>query len=265
MKKVFLPFIVLLSACGAAPEETEVVVVAEVEQVIEAANESMVPAHISRAVSSSARTEEQVARDPGRKPAEVLTLAGINEGDFVAEITSFGQYYSTLLVEAVGPSGRVQLYDMPYLAAFGEGNVGLAGQAFADARSNTEYEIVHYNDIALPDGLDAVYNVLYYHDLQGVEVDTGVMNAKIFAALNPGGKYVIIDHLAEDGSGWRDSTTIHRIGKEVLISELTTARFELVVDSDILANPEDDRTAMVFSPDMRGGTDRAVLIFQKPL
>ena len=223
------------------------------------------PGHIRRAVESDARSEDQQARDPGRRPAEVLTVADLNEGDHVAEISSFGQYYTTLLAEAVGETGKVEMYDMPYLAAFGEGNVGRAGQAFADARNNAEYHIVDYSDIALPDELDAVYNVLYYHDLQGVEVDTAIMNDKIFAALTPGGKYVIVDHLAEDGSGWRDSSTIHRIGKEAIVDEITAAGFNLIVDSPLLANPEDDRTAMVFSPGMRGGTDRAVLVFQKPL
>ncbi len=222
------------------------------------------PAHIKRAVESESRTGQQVARDAGRLPAEVLTLADLNEGDHVAEISSFGQYYTPMLVEAVGPLGMVEMYDMPYLAAFSDGNVGKAAEAFADANENAEYHIVHYSEINFPAGLDAVYNVLYYHDLEGVDVDTAVMNMKVFSALKPGGKYVIVDHLAEDGSGWRDSTTIHRIGKEVIIDEITAAGFSLVADSNILANPEDDRSAMVFSPGMRGGTDRAVLIFQKP-
>ena len=222
------------------------------------------PAHIKRAVESDVRNAEASARDAGRLPAQVLTLADLNEGDHVAEITTFGQYYTPMLVEAVGPTGKVEMYDMPYLAAFGEGNVGVAGQAFADARANAEYHIVDYSDLSLPAGLDAVYNILYYHDLQGVEVDTAVMNSKIFAALKPGGKYVIVDHLAEDGSGWRDTTTIHRIGKEAIVNEISAAGCNLIVDSNILANPEDDRTAMVFSPGMRGGTDRALLIFQKP-
>jgi len=222
------------------------------------------PAHIKRAVESESRSEQQVARDAGRLPAQVLTLADLNEGDHVAEISTFGQYYTPMLVEAVGSAGEVEMYDMPYLAAFSDGNVGKAGQAFADANENAEYHIVHYSDINFPAGLDAVYNVLYYHDLEGVDVDTAVMNRKVFSALKPGGKYVIVDHLAEDGSGWRDSTTIHRIGKEAIVAEITAAGFSLLVDSDILANPEDDRSAMVFSPGMRGGTDRAVLIFQKP-
>ena len=44
------------------------------------------PAHIKRAVESDARGDDQKARDAGRKPAEVLTLADLNEGDHVESI-----------------------------------------------------------------------------------------------------------------------------------------------------------------------------------
>ena len=48
-----------------------------------------------------------------RKPAEILRLANIKEGDYVAEIAGFGQYFTTMLVEAVGPQGKVDVYDLP--------------------------------------------------------------------------------------------------------------------------------------------------------
>lgn len=219
------------------------------------------PHHIRRGVESGERTEEQLARDPARKPAEVLTLADLNEGDHIVEITSFGQYYTTILAAAVGPTGKIEMYDMPYMEDFGAVE---SGQAFDEAHDNAEYHVVHYSEIELPAEIDGVYNILYYHDLQPLEVDTAVMNRKIFEALRPGGKYLIVDHLAEDGSGWRHAGSIHRIGKEVILEEVLAAGFELIVDSDILAHPEDDRSTMVFSPGIRGGTDRAVLVFQKP-
>lgn len=220
------------------------------------------PAHIVRGIEDDGRTAEQVLRDPARKPAEVLTLAGLAEGDHVAEISAFGQYYTDILATAVGPQGRIDMYDMPYLEQFGAVE---SGNTFAASHSNTTYTVVHYKDIELGTDLDAVYNMLYYHDLKPVEVDTAAMNAKIFAALKPGGVYLIEDHKAEDGSGWRDAGTIHRIGKEVIVEEITSAGFELVEDSDLLANPEDDRSVMVFAPGTRGGTDRALLVFRKPL
>jgi predicted methyltransferase len=219
------------------------------------------PAYIARGIQAADRTAEQVARDPGRKPAEILMLAGLQEGAHIAEISAFGQYYTAILAAAVGPQGRIDMYDMPYMERFGAVE---AGNTFAAAHANTTYTVVDYNEIELGSGLDAVYNMLYYHDLQPLEVDTAAMNAKIYTALKPGGIYLIEDHKAEDGSGWRDAGTIHRIGKEVLLQEISAAGFELVADSDLLANPDDDRSVMVFTPGTRGGTDRAILVFRKP-
>ena len=45
---------------------------------------------------------------------------------------------------------------------------------------------------------------------------------------------------------------------------MTAAGFELEVDSDLLAHPEDDRTEMVFTEGLRGLTDRALFVFKKP-
>lgn len=220
-----------------------------------------IPAHIKRGISAEGRTAEMTARDVARKPAETLAVAGLEEGDHIAEITAFGQYYSAIMAEAVGPQGRIDMYDMPYMERFGATE---QGKAFAASHSNTTYTVVHYNDIEFQDNLDAVYNILYYHDLKPLEVDTAKMNEKVLAALKPGGTYFIVDHKAEDGSGWRDAKDIHRMGKETIIEEITAAGFELVEDSDLLANPQDDRKQMVFADGTRGHTDQAVLVFRKP-
>ncbi|MEY4641534.1 MAG: hypothetical protein RLZZ227_1528 [Pseudomonadota bacterium] len=222
------------------------------------------PAHIVRGVQAADRPEADVARDNSRLPAEVLTLAGLEEGDTIAEISSFGQYYTRILAAAVGPNGRVDQYDMPYMEGIANGSRTAQGRDLPKTHPNTTYALVHYNDIELATDLDAVYNMLYYHDLQPQMVDTAAMNAKIFAALKPGGVYVIEDHKAEDGSGWRDAGTIHRMGKQTIIDEVTAAGFVLETDSNILENPEDPRTAMVFEQGTRGATDRALLIFRKP-
>jgi predicted methyltransferase len=219
------------------------------------------PAHIRRAIESAERPAEQRARDIDRKPAETLMLAGIGPGDHIVEIAGIGQYYTMMLAEAVGPEGHVEVYDLPYTERF----AGEASRAFAAAHANTTYHQQDYNEVEFPEGVDAVLNILYYHDLKPNNVDTAAMNAKLYAALKPGGVYLIIDHKAEDGSGWRDAGTIHRMGVEVIREEVTAAGFELVTESDLLANPDDDRTVMVFTPGTRGHTDQAVFVFRKPL
>ena len=222
------------------------------------------PANIRRAVESSDRSDDQRARDAGRKPAEVLTLAGIENGDRVIEFASFGHYYTTMLVDAVGSSGHVYMVDMPWIERFG----GEPARAFDAAHDNATFTQAHYNQMTLPNGIDAAMMVLFYHDLQRASaeesVDTADMNARIFAALRPGGRFVVIDHKAADGSGWRDATTLHRIDAQAIIDEVTAAGFELEVNSNLLANPRDDRTLNMRDPAIRGGTDRALLVFVKP-
>lgn len=217
-----------------------------------------IPAYVQAAVDSSERTDEMRARDAGRMPAQILTLAGIEPGDRVIEFGSFGLYYSTILAALVGPDGMVEMIDPPQTEAFG----GEASRAFAEAHANAAYHVVDYNEAELPGGVDAALIVLFYHDLMPWGFDTVSLNAKVFDALKPGGVYLVVDHRAEDGSGWRDASTIHRIDTATVIEEVTAAGFELVEQSDLLAHPSDDRTAGVFS--MRGETDRAVLLFRKP-
>jgi predicted methyltransferase len=226
----------------------------------ESAARAAADAAIQAAIDSDERSAEMKARDPARMPAQVLALSGIAPGDHVIEIAGFGQYYTTILSAIVGPDGQVDVFDLPYTEDFG----GEAAHAFAGSHANTDYHLIDYNEAEFPDDVDVVFNILYYHDLGPQEIDTAAMNAKLFESLKSGGAYVIVDHKAEDGSGWRDAGTIHRMGVETIVEEVTAAGFELEVDSDLLANPGDPRTEMVFSPGTRGATDRALFVFRKP-
>jgi predicted methyltransferase len=218
------------------------------------------PDYVQAAVASSERTEEMTVRDANRKPGELLALSGIKPGDTVVEFAGFGQYFTTMLSSIVGDAGKVLVYDLPYM----EAPTGEASRAFAAAHPNTTYTVVDYNDMELPAGVDQVHNVLYYHDLSLNDIDTAVLNKKIFDALKPGGVYLIVDHNAEAGSGTRDTETLHRIDPVVIKQEILAAGFTLAEESSLLAHPADDHTKMVFSPGTRGTTDQSVLKFVKP-
>ena len=218
------------------------------------------PANIKRAVESTARPAEQRARDADRKPAETLMLLDLAEGERVVELAAFGHYWTHMLVDAVGASGQVHMVDMPWTDRFG----GEAARAFDTAHANATYTQAHYNQMQLPTNVDAVLMVQFYHDLTRDNVDTADMNRKILAALKPGGIYLVIDHNAENGSGWRDASTLHRIDPAAIKSEVTAAGFELVQDSPLLANQADDRKQNMRAEGLRGRTDQAVLVFRKP-
>jgi predicted methyltransferase len=218
------------------------------------------PDYIRQAIESPERTAEEKARDSSRKPAEVLMMSGIKPGDHVIEIAGVGQYYTKILAAVVGPNGKVDVYDLPYTERF----AGAPSRAFAASHPNTAYHQEDYNNSIFPQDVDVVFNMLYYHDLILQKIDTAKMNAKLLAALKPGGAYVAEEHKAEDGSGTRDVEKLHRIDVQIVKDELLAAGFELAMESDILAHPEDDRTWMVFTQGKRGATDRALFVFRKP-
>lgn len=219
-----------------------------------------VPAWVRNAVASPERTPAMTARDADRKPAELLALSGVKPGDRVVEFASFGQYFTTLLSPIVGPKGLVYMYDLPYT----EARAGAASREFVARHPNSRFEVVDYNDIRLPQNIDIVFNVLYYHDLSINKTDVAVLNRKVFDSLKPGGIYFIVDHNARPGSGREDTEKLHRIDPAVIRQEVTAAGFELVAESQLLANPEDDHSWMVFAPGKRGSTDQVVLKFRKP-
>ena len=61
-----------------------------------------------------------------------------------------------------------------------------------------------------------------------------------------------------------DATGLHRIDKSIVIADLESAGFELVEESDVLRNPDDDHSKSVFAEGIRGKSDRFVLKFRKP-
>jgi predicted methyltransferase len=219
-----------------------------------------VPDYIKSAVMSSERSEQAKERDVHRHPAEVLTMSEVKPGDHVVEFAGFGNYYTTMLSQIVGPEGEVDMFDLPYT----EERAGEASRAFVKAHPNTTYTLVNYNDIDLPEDVDEIFMILYYHDLSINGIDVARLNKRIFDALKPGGVFLVVDHNARPGSGREDTKKLHRIDPEVIKKEVTAAGFKLEKESDLLANPKDDHTKMIFRMPERGTTDRTIFKFRKP-
>src|SRR5262249_48659680 len=115
--------------------------------------------------------------------------------------------------------------------------------------------------------LDAVVMVLFYHDTVWQGVDRDKMNHAIFAALKPGGLYVIVDHSGRDGSGATETQTLHRIEEKVVRDEIAKAGFKLASEGNFLRNPSDTRdwsASPRVAGERRGTSDRFVLAFAKP-
>jgi predicted methyltransferase len=204
--------------------------------------------------------------DPALKGPQVLAFIGVKPGDKVADIVA-GRFVRALS-QAVGPSGKVYAVEPDEVVKLRPQVVDLIrGLGAEPAYANVQLITTPINAGALPSGLDAVFIRQNYHDLHDKfmgPANVPAFNKAVFAALKPGGVYVVLDHAAAPGSGLRDTETLHRIDKQAVIDEVSAAGFKLDAESDVLANPADDHTRKVFDPTIRGHTDQFLLRFRKP-
>ena len=214
------------------------------------------------------RSDADRALDAGRHPRELLTFAGIRPGMRVAELGAGGGYTTELLARAVGPTGKVYAQNSRLiLERFAEKpwSERLAKPVMANVvRVDREF------DDPLPPAardLDAVLIVLFYHDTVWMGVDRARMNRAVFAALKPGGEYVVVDHSGRKGSGAEETQTLHRIEQSVVEKEVAAAGFVRDGEADFLRNPADARDwndSPRVAGERRGTSDRFVLRFVKP-
>jgi predicted methyltransferase len=228
-----------------------------------AAANAAVPDYDMKAVADTARPADFRKLDADRKPAEVLAFSGVKPGETVAEYLPGGGYYTRLLSDVVGPSGKIYALET---TTWGQENVDGTKKAIADL-SNVTLDTAPLGDFHLPQKVDLFWTTLNYHDLhvpKYANVDMAAFNKHVFDSLKPGGVYLIIDHAAAKGTGATQSPILHRIEEATVVQEVTAAGFKLAGESDILRNPADDHTKKVFDPSIRWKTDQFILMFRKP-
>lgn len=201
--------------------------------------------------------------DPAWKVPEVIAFIGLKKGDHVADIVA-GRLTSSL-ADAVGPTGKVYAVETAEVVKVHPD----ALTHMKDLAARSPNIIVSDDPVAspLPTGLDAVIIRQNYHDLYDKfmgPTDVAAFDKAVFAALKPGGVYVVLDHAAAAGSGTDATETLHRIDPARVKADVLAAGFKLDGTSSILANPSDDHTKKVFDPSVRGHTDQFLYRFKKP-
>jgi predicted methyltransferase len=218
---------------------------------------------IGSATVAWSRSDGQ-ALNPAWKVPQVVAFIVLRKGDRVADIVS-GRLTSSLS-RTVGPTGTVYAIETAQVAKL-HPELLLDIRALAARAPN----IVVSTDpvaMALPLRLDAVVIRQNYHDLYDrhmAPVDVSVFNRGVFAALKPGGVYVVLDHVALPGSGIGATETLHRIDPARVKLDVLAAGFRLEAESSLLANPRDDHTKSVFDPSVRNHTDQFLFRFRKPM
>ena len=222
---------------------------------------------IAAAVANPARPQADRDRDAARKPVESLQFSGIKPGDAVADFNANGGYFARLFADVVGSRGHVYAIE-PVEAQQYTAKSTAELQTYAAGRSNMTVSVkTALESLRLPRQLDLFWISQNYHDLHDKffgPVDTAAFNKAVFAALKPGGSYVILDHSAAPGAPADVTETLHRIDPDTVRREVEAAGFVFDGQSDMLANPGDPRTITVFDKSIRGHTDQFILRFRKP-
>ena len=224
-----------------------------------------VPDAIKKALASARRSTEDLKRDADRKPGETMVFFGVKPGMKVAELMTGAGYFTSVLAETVGDGGKVYGQNNMWLRErSGDNHRPLAGLIDRQGYKNIVELNSELDTPMLPEGLDAVFIVMFYHDFVWLNVDRAAMNKAVLAALKPGGIYGIIDHRALGGTGVTEANKTHWIERGPVVAEITAAGFQLAEETDLLANPKDPLNVSVFQQELRGRTDQFVLKFKKP-
>ncbi|MBI1340948.1 hypothetical protein GC169_12175 [bacterium] len=208
------------------------------------------------------------ADDPARKPADVLAFASIRPGDTVLEMEAGRGWYSEILSRALGPEGKLIVQ---YPPEFAYGGPAFKERTDAGGLKNARITITHFDKLDAPDAsVDRVLWILGPHEIYYTPKDSAGLGteagtyAEIMRVLKPGGQFIAMDHAANAGAPSSTGQTIHRVDPAIVIAAAERAGLKLTGKSDVLANPDDDRTLMVFNPTVRRHTDQFLLRFMKP-
>jgi predicted methyltransferase len=229
------------------------------------------PADVAAALRAPGRLEAHVALDEVRRPVEVLRWLGLERGDRVLDYFTGNGYYAEIMARAVGPTGHVIGWNGSGFMANEPIRSALAG--IRERNRNFAYYATPNTALSFaPNSFDFVMLHLVYHDAYWESarfnlprIDPNTVTAAIFNATRPGGIVAVIDHVANPGRDTREEVeATHRIVPATIRADFERAGFVFDGESDLLRNPQDDRSVNVFTPSIRGRTDRVVYRFRKP-
>jgi predicted methyltransferase len=232
-----------------------------------AAASTDVPAYVTAAVSDPARKDD-AANDDRRKIADLMTFAQVKPGQSVVDLIPGSGYFTRVFSGIVGSKGKVYAVWPNEYGKEAQSDVQASKALVANPHyANVGVLIEPAKEFKTPEKVDLVFTSQNYHDYPDKfmgGVDPVVFDKQVFDSLKPGGLFVVVDHVAEAGSGMRDTDTLHRIDPAIVKKQVESVGFVFDGESDVLRNPADPHNIKVFDKSIRGHTDQFVYRFRKP-
>jgi len=190
---------------------------------------------LAAAVASPARSPRNVARDPWRHPYATLEFWGLKPGMTVVEIDPSGGYWFEILAPYLKAT-RGQ-----YIGAV-EGDVAAFKAKYADPAMWGDITTVPFGGgpLAAPASADLVITARNIHDWMWTEGKLGQALASFHAALKPGGLLGVEEHRADPRPMIQEARDGY-VSTAWLVDAVDKAGFTLAAQSEINANPKDDK------------------------
>lgn len=225
------------------------------------------PDYVRSAVSDPARKLD-AANDERRHIAALMTFAKVKPGQKVVDLIPGSGYFSRVFSAIVGVKGKVYgIWPDAYDKESGSDSDKLRQLASDPHYANISVLVQPAAQFSTPEPVDLVFTSQNYHDYPDKfmgSLDPVTFDKQVFAALKPGGLFVVVDHVAPAGSGMRDTDTLHRIDPAIVKQQVESAGFVFDGESNVLRNPKDPHDIKVFDKSIRGHTDQFVYRFRKP-
>jgi predicted methyltransferase len=216
---------------------------------------------LEAAMESPTRPAQDKARDRYRHPRETLTFFGLKSDMTVVEIWPGGGWYTAILAPYLKPHGK--LYEAvppgPRSDKFRQkmaADPGLYGKVII-----TELGPPDHLDIAPAGSADMVLTFRNVHNWMRGGYAEDVFKA-MYQALKPGGILGVVDHRADPKLPQDPKAASGYVRQDYMIKLAEGAGFKLAGESEVNANPKDDRDhpsgVWTLPPTLRlGDTDRA--------
>lgn len=294
-----------LAACGPQEAAQAPTVAAEPEVQGSAALDQ---AASSRSASTAdlvdavlARQSDAVkARYPARHPAETLAFFGIEPGMAILEADPSGGWYSRILLEVLGPDGRLVGADYPMTvyrlfdyyseeelaekASWPQNWPQTVSEGLASAAAVDAYSLDQLPE-SLDGTLDAVLFVRVLHNLADFEAEGAFYSnalADTYRVLKPGGVVGVVQHMAPESNSdeWASGANGY-LKKSFVIQSFEEAGFKLdgtlAINENPLDEPSEDESVWRLPPTSEvedeelaaayaaiGESSRMTLRFRKP-
>ncbi len=206
--------------------------------------------------------EDRKARYKHRNPKATLEFFGIEPGMTVVEALPGGGWYSQVLVPYLGSEGRLiganyahhmwprfGFFEQDFIDRMETWSSDWPGTAEAwkgDDGATVEAFVFGSMPESLLEQADAVLLIRALHNLARFEEDGGYLTVAlndIYRVLKPGGIVGVVQHEARPDmpDEWADGSAGY-LKKQFVIDRMTAAGFELVGQSAINENPNDQPT-----------------------